>query len=600
MGFTAPLGLLALLGIPAVLILHLYRRRFRERQVAGLFLFAPDALPADAGRTRSRLLRTPSLWLELLAALLLALWLGGFHLGAPPARPHLVVVLDDSASMGARTSSQSVTEAARSWVEERIDELASDDVVVTLVTTGRRPQVLVGPRASRREALEALRAWRPTRPTHDPSTAWALAADLAGEGAELVFVTDHDEPTPPPDYRHLAFGVPHANAGLVGARRLRRGDETRIYADLMSWAEDERETEVVLEAVTEKGTREIARERVALPPARAVHLAWTVPAGEVALRVRLADDALAIDNEALLVPEPSRIVPVHVAMEDDDARRLRLARALDVIEDVHVIESAEGARLRIATAAGRVPPRGAELLVRAVGEARDDWIGPFLMERAHAPAHGEALPLLQGVNLEGVVWSAGRGALDGLPLVLAGEQVLLAETRVGGGRRLHMNLDPARSNLPSSPDWPILLANLAAQVRGELPGPVQANVRLGAELALRYEGSAADAAAHVLVGPEGHRRPARGVALLTWEALRPGLHVLHAGETPVARFAAHFVDPDEADLRAAAQRNEPPGTERGPARAGLDDTRGERERLWLALLLLAAIVADWFVLGRRR
>ena len=31
MTFTAPLGLLALLGVPAVVFLHLYRRRLRER-----------------------------------------------------------------------------------------------------------------------------------------------------------------------------------------------------------------------------------------------------------------------------------------------------------------------------------------------------------------------------------------------------------------------------------------------------------------------------------------------------------------------------------------------------------------------------------------
>src|SRR6185436_2604967 len=65
----APLGLLALVALPAVVILHLYRRRLRQRRVAGLFLFRADELMASAGRHRTRLLRSLSLLLELLAAL---------------------------------------------------------------------------------------------------------------------------------------------------------------------------------------------------------------------------------------------------------------------------------------------------------------------------------------------------------------------------------------------------------------------------------------------------------------------------------------------------------------------------------------------------
>ncbi|MBL9077743.1 MAG: BatA domain-containing protein, partial [Planctomycetes bacterium] len=92
MTFTAPLGLLALLAVPAVLVLHLFRRRLPERRVAGLFLWHGDRLVTTAGRTRTRLLRTPSLWLELLAAVVLAAWLAGLSFGGARAR-HLVVVL---------------------------------------------------------------------------------------------------------------------------------------------------------------------------------------------------------------------------------------------------------------------------------------------------------------------------------------------------------------------------------------------------------------------------------------------------------------------------------------------------------------------------
>jgi hypothetical protein len=40
--FAHPLGLLALLALPAVVALHLYRRRFELRRVSALFLWRVD------------------------------------------------------------------------------------------------------------------------------------------------------------------------------------------------------------------------------------------------------------------------------------------------------------------------------------------------------------------------------------------------------------------------------------------------------------------------------------------------------------------------------------------------------------------------------
>ncbi|MFP5405628.1 MAG: hypothetical protein ACLGHY_04590, partial [Gammaproteobacteria bacterium] len=50
-------GLVALAGIPAIVAIHLFRRRFRPRPATALFLWAaPERVPS-AGRRRHRLLR---------------------------------------------------------------------------------------------------------------------------------------------------------------------------------------------------------------------------------------------------------------------------------------------------------------------------------------------------------------------------------------------------------------------------------------------------------------------------------------------------------------------------------------------------------------
>ena len=67
MTFTAPLGLLALLAIPAIVVIHLFRRRFPPRHVAGLFLWKVVQQTPQGGGRVSKLPVTASLILECLA-----------------------------------------------------------------------------------------------------------------------------------------------------------------------------------------------------------------------------------------------------------------------------------------------------------------------------------------------------------------------------------------------------------------------------------------------------------------------------------------------------------------------------------------------------
>jgi len=99
--FTAPLGLIALLAIPAIVAIHLFRRRFPPRPAAGLFLWQMAPQTPEGGGKISRLPITASLILECLAALALALILSGARVRPNTVNTHLVALLDDSASMGA-------------------------------------------------------------------------------------------------------------------------------------------------------------------------------------------------------------------------------------------------------------------------------------------------------------------------------------------------------------------------------------------------------------------------------------------------------------------------------------------------------------------
>ena len=586
MSFANPIGLLALLAIPAVLALHLFRRRLERRRVSALFLFAADTLAASAGRKRAQLLRTASLWLELAAALIAALLLGGFEVGAAETSPHLVLVLDDSASMGAVGKSGPIVDKAKSIAKKEIESLPTH-ARATLIFTGQRPEIRLGPAAPIGLLADAIDTWTPRRPKHSFAPALDLAAELAGSDGKILFVTDDPRQTVPDGCTTIAVGEPLANSAFVGARRLREPDGERLFLDLLTWSKGPVSTK--LSVLLGRERKPVADRSLTLTPGRTEHLSVKIPVSQQAVHVRIGADALAIDNELTLLAQPARIVRVCSLLPDDPSANLRVDEAIASLPRVLSVGDPSKAHFVLSPAAG-APDGATELVIGAPGDDTDSWVGPFLLERRH--------PLIRGMTLEGVVWTAGKYNPPGHPLILAGEQVLASVETGSGGRRLHLNLDPKRSNFTGSPDWPILLLNLTEAARAELPGAITTNVKIGELIKWRHTGPLEQIADLELVDPEGKRSPARGLRLISWSSRVPGLHRLVRGEQELGRYSVFFVDPHESRLLESSSMIKAARPRQESAAASLAGDTGRLEARLLALLLLVVIVADWWVLRR--
>lgn len=581
MTFTTPIGLLGLLAVPVVLFVHLFRRQLRERRVAGLFLFTGQRLVADAGRTRTRLLRTPSLWCELLAATALGLWLGGPSFGGAVAR-HVVFVLDDSASLQCGGAAERV----RTAVHDRAMALGSGDRV-TVLRTGPRPEVLVGPRALPSEVAPPLSAWRPARGRHDVLPALDLARELAAGPGEVVFCTDEAAPGDCSDLTVLGFGQAVANAAILSAQRgpdaAGTGEELRLrlggYGALATVGVGVR-----------AGDQQLLQERIELRDGLA-DVVVPLPQGLGALHVQLADDALAIDNDAWLLPAPARTVAICDLLPEALRLQLELPRVLRSLRGFRSEPEARRAQLVLSDRPGQLVAGQTEVVIAPGDGERDAWRGPFVLDRGH--------PWLAGVQLQGVVWLSGRRPLPGRVLAAVGSQALLSEEFLEAGRRLWVDLDPSAGNAARSPDWPLLLANVLDDCRAEVPGPEVPNVVLGDEA--RYRRSlVAGAGDHQLWlhAPDGTRSEGRGDRTVGWVLEQPGLHdVRSADGKQLGQFAARFYDPAESDLRGLRTYTSERSAADAAAGGSLRDTSIE-QRL-LALLLLALVAFDWWWLGRR-
>jgi hypothetical protein len=336
--------------------------------------------------------------------------------------------------------------------------------------------------------------------------------------------------------------------------------------------------------------RELARRQLTLEPGRVVRLELAVPQTPLSLWVDLSDDALLLDNPIEVLPDPQRIVSVAVLLPEETQNLLQLPRVLAALPATRTVDDPAAADLVVTSGAGALAPGRCELVIATLPGDTDSWLGPFLTERRN--------DLLAGLTLEGVVWTAGRGPLAGLPLILAGSQPLLSLEIRQGGSRLWCNLDPARSNLASSPDWPILFANLIDTTRTELPGPGAVNLRIGELISFTHAGPTTEVATIALREPDGTLRPARGVRTLTFEARCAGRHVVEQQGRELARYAVHFVDAAESDLLGRGAGERPPDAGAVEPNAAATTGGGASERRLLALLLLLLVAADWWVVAR--
>ena len=336
MMFTAPLGLLALLAIPAIVAIHLFRRRFPVRPVAGLFLWQIGRQTPEGGGKIARLPITASLILECIAALALALILAGARVSSAGVSAHLVVLLDDSASMAAvngRGRERARPRGATRAVE--LDRLGNT-ARVTFVQSGERPSVWLGPAARAVEAGPALEKWKPEAPHHSLALGLRLARELAGRTGRLMVMSDV-----PPGSREedgvlwVSLGEPLANVGITAAERTLTPGEGQgaVSLTLGNYSDSSARRRISVSA----GDKDVLTRELDVPPAVS-SLTLPLPAGLPSVRVGLSDDAMARDNEVMLAEPRPRIVSVDNRLPAGRGRQA-LDKALGAVAGVTHAES---------------------------------------------------------------------------------------------------------------------------------------------------------------------------------------------------------------------------------------------------------------------
>ena len=590
MQFLEPMGAWALLALAAVLAFYLLKRQYEERTVPSTYLWRMALRDESASRPLERLRRSLLLILQLLAAALFALAL------MRPALPghaagEFVIVLDASASMqAADETGRTRMEEARQRAEELVRGLNALDRV-TVLRAGTNVDVLAS-RADRQTAIAAIRAAQSGSGGARMEEALSLARAMAQEIEGLDICVFSDASIAPVEGASLyAVGAAAENRALVSLAVEETASGGRAVARVANYGAA---CEIQLEGYADGVLCDVRTAQA--EAGETVSVSFDVPPGAQRVEARLANGgALALDDARWWRRAEDTRRTVVLAGEGNLFLEAALALRADIdvvrasVEEAPAIEGAQlyifdGVLPQTLPQSGSLlcvnPPEGADILGISVAGAQTPQGAVHAGDR-----------FSENLSLAGVALRTYRPLSGGEAILLCGDDAIAAWAESGAQRATVIGFDLSDSNLPVKYDFPVLMLQLldalvpdasmgvADAVAGEAV-PVTASARAEAVSVITPAGES------VSLAPPFPAAPFTGADEVGEYAL---VETLPEGEER-AWFAV-YMPAAESDVRAVAE-------DAAQAGGGAVRAAGREMTMWAVLLLLAALMLEWWVSRR--
>ncbi|MES2439730.1 MAG: BatA and WFA domain-containing protein [Verrucomicrobiota bacterium] len=573
-----PYGLLALLGIPAVLAIHFLQRKAIELPVSTLFLLERTQRDAASGRRIERIIPSIPLWMQLLAVLLLAWFLAEPRLQKSGSVQRIAVVLDSSASMGVFKNEA----IARLAAELPGFQGPASTVELTVIESApSRPRLYAG--SSVEELKAVLEKWQPLDGLTDPSQALRLARSLVSRDGTVIYLTDTPADSLPFDARLISVGEAIENVGFTGVTFATEEGSLVWRALVRNYGKTPVDRTWSIQTAT-GGTEP---RPFHLDAGALVTLQSAFPADAKNVRLILSPDRFPLDDTLPLVaPKPKQLALFTATSPAFADLTTKLLRALDAAVPTNDAASADLSITSYDPLDPVLPPGNSIIFVEDSTRT-----GAYLKGGIVA----EANPLLDGLNWQSLLvretieldrqpsdtvllWQEKR------PLIFLREKA--ATDKQPATRQLCFNFDLRLSNAGNQPAFIVLLHRFAESVREAKVAPTSLNMETGQpiritstpNLPLQITATALDG------------KPLPSPASTAQAPPTPCFLTIRQNETTLLDAAVHFADTREADFSACA-KSDPTEI----ANQSTIERHTKPDPLWRVwiLLLITALLVSW-------
>ncbi len=575
-----PLGLIALLGIPAVLAIHFLQRKAKELPVSTLFLLEHTRREAASGRRFERLIPSIPLWMQLLAVLLLTWILVEPRYRKSGSIQRIAVVLDSSASMSV------FKQDAIRKLRDSLPALrggASEMQLTVLESLPNRPRIYTG--ASVDDLEQAVRNWEPSAGPIDPTQALRLARSLVSRDGSVVYLTDTPAANLPFEADLMAVGRSIENVGFTGVSFTKDHDTLIWRAMVKNHGSKAADRTWALHA----STVSTPARPLHLEPGAMITLQAAFPIDASHVRVELSPDSFVLDDVLPMVaPRPKTLNLANATSANFSALSGKLIQSLEAVE---TSADATEADLTLASYNPLDPvlPGGSAFLLVEDETRTGNWLKGGIVAESH--------PLMDGLNWQSLLvretiqferkpedqillWQEKR------PLILLREE--------GETRRLLINFDPSLSNAEKQPAFVVLFHRFAESIRQRKIAAVAENLETGQSVV--FASQKGKPVVVTATDPKGGSISLTGNGAALNAIRTPGFQTFKQEDKPLLSAAVHFGDPREADLSKC-------GTNSGETFLGKSriEQHSKPDPLWRTWILLlgGALLVAWKYSGGR-
>lgn len=576
--FANPAGFWALLGIPAILLIHFLQRQSQTLPISTLFLLEKIDRSSLKGRKLDRLRNSIPLWLQLLCVLILTWllteprWLRG------NAIHPVVFVVDSSASMEAFREQASEVIAK----EAAIFSKNSGEIALSVMESHPDGETLFSSDSDNGLGA-ALDVWKPAASAHSPEESLRVGRSVAGADGTLVYVTDHTELAPGFGAKLLSIGEKIDNVGFAGATVDTTGDKPVWRATVRNYSDNEQTREWF--AAT-NGQRTSSRP-ITLGPGETRTLSGAFPGGMDRIQLVLAPDRFTRDDTLfLVVPTPKPIITASAVAANMTALTTEIVSSL---ENAHQAESGDIPDLMFSTYNPLEPtelPAVAVVFLNQQSVPKDFFQGAIV-----ASNH----PLTRDLTWQGLIArSTPSIPVEDLDTVLIwqGERPLVILRDTPGVQQLIFNFDVAHSNAARLPAFIVMIHRFADRVRTLKIASTAENTELRQSLDLSFDRSEGAAPLSVLAGDERQSIPLDRARFLRAPET-PGFYRVEQGGQLLLDGAANFADTREADFSKAGSFSDLGNL---PAAVVKKQTRPDPMwQIWLIAIALLLLLSWWLL-----